>query len=58
MKNNQRSHVSEIATLSKVNYVKKNKWENSLQNNFHKAKELSTAFGSKYVWSFSLIEDS
>lgn len=31
MKNNQRSHISEMVTLEKVNYVKENKWKNILQ---------------------------
>lgn len=56
MKNHQRSHIS--ATLDKVNYVKKNKWKNTLQNNFHRARKLPTTSGYKYVWSFSLIEVS
>lgn len=56
MKNHQRSHIS--ATLDKVNYVTKNKWKNTLQNNFHRAKKLPTTSGYKYVWSFSLIEAS
>lgn len=56
MKNHQRSHIS--ATLDKVNYVKKNKWKNTLQNNFHRAKKLPATSGYKYVWSFSLIEVS
>lgn len=58
MKNNQRSHISEMATLDQVNNVKKNKWRHTLEKNFHTAKKLSATSNYKYVWSFSLIEVS
>lgn len=48
MKNNQRSHISEIVTLEKVNYVKENKWKNILQSNFHSTKKTSTI--SSYIY--------